>query len=144
MLGADLDHPTAIVDITAPVSGVITDQNVTAAAGVKTLDNSPNLFTISDLSHVWILCDVYENDLAHVQLGESAEIRLNCLSDRVLKGASATSVRFSIRTIRTAKVRLEVHESRDAASRHVRHRHLPRPEQEMHAVVPASAILASA
>ena len=63
VLGADLSHPTGIIDINAPASGVITEQNVTAAAGVKTLDNSPNLFTISDLSHVWIICDVYENDL---------------------------------------------------------------------------------
>ena len=38
---------------------------------------SPNPFTISDLSTVWILCDVYENDLATVHVGETAEIRLN-------------------------------------------------------------------
>ncbi len=50
VLGADMDHPSSIVEIHAPVSGVITDQQVTAAAGVKTLDNSPNPFTISDLS----------------------------------------------------------------------------------------------
>ena len=46
-----------------------------AAAGVKTLDNSPNLFTISDLSSVWILCDVYENDLRNVHMGEPADVR---------------------------------------------------------------------
>ena len=46
VLGADVNHPSAIVDIQAPVSGVIIEQNVTASAGVKTLDNSPNLFTI--------------------------------------------------------------------------------------------------
>ena len=70
-------HPSAIVDIFAPVSGVIIEQNVTAAAGVKTLDNSPNLFTIADLSEIWIICDVYENDLATVRLGEFADVRLN-------------------------------------------------------------------
>ena len=46
----------------APVSGVITDQQVTNAAGVQGL-SSPNPFTISDLSYVWVVCDVYENDL---------------------------------------------------------------------------------
>src|SRR5262249_25274607 len=52
VLGLDTTHPpTGIVEIHAPVSGVITEQNVTPAAGVKTLDNSPNLFTISDLSN---------------------------------------------------------------------------------------------
>ena len=59
----DLDHPpSGIVDIFAPISGVIIEQNVTNGAGVKTLDNSPNLFTIANLDHVWIICDVYEND----------------------------------------------------------------------------------
>src|ERR1700674_892324 len=76
VLGGSLEHPAAVVDIRAPISGVITDQQVTNAAGVAGL-SSPNPFTISDLSNVWIMCDVYENDLANVHLGESAEIRLN-------------------------------------------------------------------
>ena len=63
VLGADLSNPAPVVDIRAPISGVIVEQNVTNAGGVKTLDNSPNLFTISDLSSVWVLCDVYENNL---------------------------------------------------------------------------------
>jgi cobalt-zinc-cadmium efflux system membrane fusion protein len=58
VLGADINHPGAIVDILAPISGVITDQQVTNAAGVQGL-SSPNPLTISDLSSVWILCDVY-------------------------------------------------------------------------------------
>ena len=64
VLGADYQHPTTVVDIFAPISGVIVEQNITASAGVKTLDNSPNLFTIADMSQVWVVCDVYENDLA--------------------------------------------------------------------------------
>ena len=36
--------------------------------GVQGL-GSPNPFTISDLSYVWIICDVYENDLDAVQRG---------------------------------------------------------------------------
>ena len=87
VLGADMRHPTAIVDIYAPISGVIVEQNVTNAAGVKTLDNSPNLFTIADLSNVWMMCDVYENDLANVRMGEHADIRLNAYPDRVFTGA---------------------------------------------------------
>jgi len=54
LLGVDKDHPTGLVDIHAPVSGVITDQQVTNAAGVQGLAG-PNPFTISDLSHVWIV-----------------------------------------------------------------------------------------
>jgi cobalt-zinc-cadmium efflux system membrane fusion protein len=97
------------VDIFAPVSGVIVEQNVTAAAGVKTLDNSPNLFTIADLSEVWILCDVYENDLAGVHTGEYADIRLNAYPDRVFRGRIDNIGPILDPNLRTAKVRLQVH-----------------------------------
>jgi multidrug resistance efflux pump len=48
--------------------------------------NTPYPFTISDLSSAWVLCDVYENDLANVRLGDTAEIRLNADPDRMFKG----------------------------------------------------------
>ncbi len=54
VLGSPLDHPSGIVDVYAPVSGVITDQQVTNASGLAGLW-SPNAFTISDISDVWIL-----------------------------------------------------------------------------------------
>ena len=108
VLGVDVDHPATTVDIVAPVSGVIVEQNVTAAAGVKTLDNSPNLFTIADLSRVWIVCDVYENDLANVRLGEYADIHLNALPGRVLQARVSNIGPALDPNIRTAKVRLEV------------------------------------
>ena len=108
VLGADLSHPTGIIDIKAPAAGVITEQNVTAAAGVKTLDNSPNLFTITDLSRVWVLCDVYENDLAAVHVGERAEIRLSAYPGRVLEARVGNIGSILDPNLRTAKVRLEV------------------------------------
>jgi membrane fusion protein, heavy metal efflux system len=107
VLGGSIDHPAAIVDIVAPISGVITDQQVTSASGVAGL-GSPNPFTISDLSNVWILCDVYENDLANVHLGESAEIRLNAYPDRVFTGRISNVGPVLDPTLRTAKVRIEV------------------------------------
>ena len=108
VLGADMEHPSSIIEIHAPVSGVITDQQVTAAAGVKTLDNSPNLFTISDLSRVWIICDVYENDMAFVRVGEYADIHLNAYPNVILKGRIQNIAPTMDPNIRTAKVRLEV------------------------------------
>jgi membrane fusion protein, heavy metal efflux system len=108
VLGADLDHPSPIIEIHAPVSGVITDQQVTAAAGVKSLDNSPNLFTISDLSHVWIICDVYENDLSFVHLGEYADIHLAAYPNLVLKARIDNISPTLDPNIRTEKVRLQV------------------------------------
>jgi len=107
VLGGSVDHPAAIVDIRAPISGVITDQQVTNAAGVAGL-GSPNPFTISDLSNVWILCDVYENDLASVHIGETAEIRLNAYPDKVFTGRISNVGPVLDPAIRTAKVRIEV------------------------------------
>jgi membrane fusion protein, heavy metal efflux system len=107
LLGIDKDHPSGIVDITAPIAGVITDQQVTNAAGVQGL-SGPNPFTISDLSYVWIICDVFENDLDAVRVGESADIRLNAYPGKVLKGRIDNILPVLDPNIRTAKVRLEV------------------------------------
>lgn len=107
VLGGDPNNPAPIVDIRAPVSGVITDQQVTNAAGVAGL-GSPNPFTISDLSHVWILCDVYENDLPNLHLGETAEIRLNAFPDKVFTGRISNVSPVLDPTLRSAKVRIEV------------------------------------
>jgi cobalt-zinc-cadmium efflux system membrane fusion protein len=109
VLGADVNHPSALVDVYAPASGVIVEQNVTSAAGVKTLDNSPNLFTIADLSEVWIMCDVYENDLPFVHLGDNAEIRLAAYPGHVITGRVDNIGPILDPNIRTAKVRLQVH-----------------------------------
>jgi cobalt-zinc-cadmium efflux system membrane fusion protein len=106
LLGGNLDHPVGTVDIVAPVAGVITDQEVTNAAGVQSLGTSP--FTISDLSDVWIVCDVYENDLADVQVGDSAEIRLNAYPGQTLAGTISNIGTILDPNIRTAKVRVEV------------------------------------
>jgi cobalt-zinc-cadmium efflux system membrane fusion protein len=108
VLGADANQPSALVNIYAPASGVITEQNVTAAAGVKTLDNSPNLFTIADISRVWIICDVYENQLPMVHVGEYADIRVDAYPNRVFRGRIANIGPVLDQTIRTAKVRIEL------------------------------------
>jgi cobalt-zinc-cadmium efflux system membrane fusion protein len=107
VLGANKDHPTPIIDVYAPVSGVITDQQVTTASGVQSLA-STNPFTISDLSHVWVICDVYENDLKNVQIGEYADVTLNAYPDRALSGRISNIGPIMDPNIRTAKVRLEL------------------------------------
>jgi cobalt-zinc-cadmium efflux system membrane fusion protein len=107
LLGSDPDHPSGIVEVYAPVSGVITDQQITNSSGVQAL-TAPNPFTISDVSHVWIVCDVYENDMAQVHLGEYAEIHLNAFPNRILRGRISNIGQIMDPNLRTAKVRLEV------------------------------------
>src|SRR5580698_8496401 len=109
VLGVDKDHPAATVKVYAPASGYIIAQNVTAAAGAGvTYAGSANAFTIADLSHVWIICDVYENDLSMVHLGEKAEIRLSAYPDRVLTGVISDIGAVLDPQIRTAKIRIQV------------------------------------
>ena len=141
VLGTDMNHPSGVVDIVAPISGVIVEQNVTAAAGVKTLDNSPNLFTISDLSSVWIICDVYENDLASVHVGEYADVRLNAYPGRILKARISNISPVLDPTIRSAKVRLELANPGMMRVGMFVTATFHGQTQETRAVVPASAIL---
>jgi membrane fusion protein, heavy metal efflux system len=140
LLGVDKDHPSAVVDVVAPISGVITDQQVTNAAGVQGL-SGPNPFTISDLSYVWIVCDVYENDLDAVHVDEFADIHLNAYPGKVFKGRIDNILPVLDPNLHTAKVRIEV----------------PNPglmrigmfvtatfygkQPEIHAAIPADAIL---
>jgi cobalt-zinc-cadmium efflux system membrane fusion protein len=106
LLGNDPANPNFIVDIKAPVSGVITDQEVTNAAVVQAYGINP--FTISDLSTVWVLCDVYENDLASVHIGDPADITLNAYPNMKIAGRVSNISATMDPNIRTAKVRLEV------------------------------------
>jgi membrane fusion protein, heavy metal efflux system len=107
LLGVDPNHPTGIVDVFATVDGTITDQEITNQSGVQAL-TPPNPFTISDLSRVWIICDVWENNMAQVHIGEYADIHLVAYPDRVLKGRIGNILPIVDPNIRTAKVRLEV------------------------------------
>ena len=140
VLGGNVDHPAAIVDVRAPVSGVITDQQVTNASGVAGL-GSPNPFTISDLSHVWILCDVYENDLPNVHIGETAEIRLNAYPNQAFNGRINNVLPVLDPTLRTAKVRIEVGNPGLMRVGMFVTATFHGQKKETHAAVPATAIL---
>ncbi len=74
--------------------------------GIKSLDNTPNLFTIADLNEVWVVCDVFENDLGEVHLRDAAEIHLNAFPDRVFHGKVADISRVLDPNTRSAKVRI--------------------------------------
>lgn len=140
VLGGDPNNPAPIVDIRAPVSGVITDQQVTNAAGVAGL-GSPNPFTISDLSRVWILCDVFENDLPVVHVGETAEIRLAAYPDKVLTGRIGNVSPVLDPTLRSAKVRIEVANPGLMRVGMFVTATFHGQKKEMHAAVPATAVL---
>jgi cobalt-zinc-cadmium efflux system membrane fusion protein len=141
-LGVDKSHPSSLVNVYAPISGVIIAQNVTqaAAAGVN-LSGSATAFTIADLSTVWVICDVYESDIPKIALGQSAQIRLNAYPDRVLIGRVSDIGPVLDPSIRTAKVRLEIPNPGILKLGMFVSATFESRSKEIHAVVPAPAVL---
>jgi membrane fusion protein, heavy metal efflux system len=108
-LGVDPAHPSLTAKVYSPATGVVIAQNVTnAAATGVTFAGSATAFTIADLSQVWIICDVYENDLSMVHVGQTADIRLNAYPDHVVTGTISEIDAVLDPSIRTAKVRIQV------------------------------------
>jgi len=140
LLGIDKAHPSGVVDITAPISGVITDQQVTTSSGVQGL-SGPNPFTISNLSYVWVICDVYENDLDAVRIGDTADIHLNAYPNQVLKARVDNILPILDPNLRTAKVRLEVKNPGVMRVGMFATATFYGRQPEIYAAVPASAIL---
>jgi membrane fusion protein, heavy metal efflux system len=142
-LGVNKEHPSDIVNVYAPVSGVIVAQNVTnAAATGVTYSGSSTAFTIADLSEVWILCNVYENDLSKVHLGQTAQIHLNAYQDKTLTGRISDIGPVLDPNQRTAVVRIQVPNPGNLLrlGMFVTATFFSR-DSHVHAVVPATAIL---
>ena len=142
VLGVNKNHPSSLVDVAAPISGVIVAQNVTnaAAAGV-TYSGSSNLFTIADLSTVWVLCDVYENDIPKVHVGQLARIHVDAYPNLQLTGTVSDIGPVLDPNIRTAKVRIAVHNPGLLRLGMFVNATLTSRSQNHYATVPASAIL---
>jgi cobalt-zinc-cadmium efflux system membrane fusion protein len=141
-LGVDVKHPSSIVNVYAPISGVVVAQNVTdaAATGVA-LSGSATAFTIADLSHVWVVCDVYENDIAKLQLGQKAKVKIDAYPDRPLTGRISDIGPILDPSLRTAKVRVEVANPGFLRLGMFVTATFTSQTREAHAVVPADAVL---
>ncbi len=142
LLGAkDLKQPSGAVDVFAPATGVIIEQNITQSAGVKTLDNAPNLFTIANIEDVWIVCDVYENQLPNLSVGQVATIHFNAYTDKTVTGKISEIDPILDPTIRTAKVRVQVKNPGFMKIGMFVTASFQAQKQEAHVVVPATAIV---
>ena len=109
IFGVDKNHPGDTVKVYAPATGVVISQNVTAsgAAGITYAGNNGSLI-IADLSHVWVIVDVYENDLARIHLGQHADIHINAFPGKTFDGSISDIGAILDPGIRTAKVRIQV------------------------------------
>jgi RND family efflux transporter MFP subunit len=90
--------------VVAPISGFVVEKD--AVAG-QMVDAGLRLYRIADLAIVWVLAEIYEQDLPFVQLGQEAVVKVPSLPDREFRGR----VTFIYPTVdektRTARVRLE-------------------------------------
>ncbi len=142
LLGGDMSNLSPIVYVRSPISGTILEQNTAGGEGIRSLDNSPNLFTVADLSRVWVLCDVYENNLSQVRLGDAAEVTLNSYPDHPVRGRIGNISKILDPATRTAKVRIELDNSRGLMrpGMFATARFISQGRRD-HTVVPAAALL---
>lgn len=108
VLGGDVNNPSPLLPLRAPISGTIVDQQTTGGTGVRSLDNQPALFTIADLSRVWVVCDVYQDMLSRVHVGDIADISIDGYPHDAFPGRVTNISEVLDPNTRTAKVRIEL------------------------------------
>jgi membrane fusion protein, copper/silver efflux system len=99
-------QPKKTLQILAPQDGIVVEkmavQGQMVEAGMK-------LYRVADLSTVWVQSQVYEQDLAFVQLGQEALVNLSYLPDRQFRGRVTYIYPTVDEKTRTARVRMEFH-----------------------------------
>jgi cobalt-zinc-cadmium efflux system membrane fusion protein len=108
LMGGKPGQAAPLIQVVSPIDGTVVEQNIVRGAAVKSLDTSPNLFTVADLSRVWILCDLYENNIPDVLVGDDARVTLSAFPDKRLQAKVVHISRVLDPATRSAKVRLEL------------------------------------
>jgi RND family efflux transporter MFP subunit len=96
---------TSVVTLRAPVSGAVIERLVNAGAGIEA---GKPLFTVSDISTLWIIANVPEAQVGSLRVGTPAEVRAAALGDRVIAGRVTYIDPMLDEETRTARVRVEV------------------------------------
>jgi cobalt-zinc-cadmium efflux system membrane fusion protein len=95
----------SLVSIRAPVSGIVTERLVNAGAGVQ--PGTP-LFTIANISTLWVIANVPEGQVGSLHVGAPAELRSSALGDDAIAGrVNYIDLKLNEET-RTARVRVEI------------------------------------
>lgn len=98
-------HKMPLLPVRSPISGIITEKH--AIVG-ELSDPSKNLYTVADLSSVWVLVDINEKDLAKVHKGQSAIVTVGAFPDLKMKGRITYIADQLDEATRTVKARIEV------------------------------------
>jgi len=93
------------VSLPAPASGTVTSRTVNSG---EVIEANKELLRVTDLSSVWVVGQVYEKDLAKVQIGSGASITTDAYPGRVFRGRiSYVDPKIDSQT-RTAQARIEL------------------------------------
>jgi RND family efflux transporter MFP subunit len=93
------------LEITSPVAGVITERNAFPSVFVQP---GANLYTIADLSTVWVQAQVFQTDLSRIRIGDSATVTTDARPGRSFRGRAGFIYPQVDEATRTAKVRIEI------------------------------------
>jgi Cu(I)/Ag(I) efflux system membrane fusion protein len=99
------EPPSRTVPIPAPGPGTVIEKM--AVEGMR-FQPGETLFRIFDTSNMWVLADVYEQDLAYVKVGDMAKVTVNTWPDRPFDGRITFIYPGLGKESRTARLRIEV------------------------------------
>lgn len=98
-------HKRPLLPVRSPIGGIITEKH--AIVG-ELADPSKSLYTIADLSSIWVLVDINEKDLAKIHRGQTAAVTVGAFPDLKLKGHITYIADLVDPNSRTVKARIEV------------------------------------
>lgn len=99
------ESPLARTEITSPIGGIVIQKNAKEGMYVKT--GTP-IYTVADLSMLWVQLDAYESDLAWIKYGQDVEIRTGAFGDKIFPGWISFIDPVLDPKTRTVKVRVVV------------------------------------
>ncbi|MDD4947921.1 MAG: efflux RND transporter periplasmic adaptor subunit, partial [Gallionella sp.] len=89
----------------APVSGIVLEKK--AVQGMRFMPGE-TLYQIADLSQVWVLADINEQDIGQVKTGSDAQVSIGAYPDKLFKGKVAFVYPTLNSATRTVQVRVEI------------------------------------
>jgi Cu(I)/Ag(I) efflux system membrane fusion protein/cobalt-zinc-cadmium efflux system membrane fusion protein len=93
------------LEVTSPVSGYITERN---ALPNLTVQPETRLYSVADLSTVWVLAEVFQNDLGRIKVGDRTSLTVDSYPGRIFEGRVNFIYPQVDMTTRTARARLVV------------------------------------
>lgn len=98
-------HQRPLLPVRSPIGGIITEKH--AIVG-ELSDPSKSIYTIADLSSVWVLTDINEKDLAKIRKGQVATVKVGSYPDTSFDGQITYIADLVDEATRTVKARIEV------------------------------------